>query len=401
MTTRMGSPSMFMSLAVLLSSMAACGGGEPSQAGGESDVQPDPRGRLVIVGGALQAENTEVYQAILEGRSGDGPICVFPTASAEPQESMASAISRIDAVGGPGTAAGIFLTVDNPEAAALPATVSQIEGCSGFYFVGGQQGRIVEVFRPYGGDSPAYGALMERYHAGAVVSGSSAGAAIMNDPMIGGGNSLGALAEGVRSGEDGEGVILEKGMGFLQNTLVDQHFLARGRWGRLLVAVLETESYPFGAGIDENTALVVEGPSAWVVGASGVVFFDTRDVVREEQGLGASGVSVTLLGAGDRVDLGTGAFEPGVGKEPWMGPLGTENPFDSDLFRRWGLLAFFAESGISSESAFTFQGDDFRLEFTKGPGFRALAGDGPGVEGAPAGLSVGPLELAFSTVGSG
>ena len=65
----------------------------------------------------------QVYQAILDGRAGEGPICVFPTASAEPQESMESAMSRIDAVGGAGTAIGVFLTVDNPEVAALPATV--------------------------------------------------------------------------------------------------------------------------------------------------------------------------------------------------------------------------------------------------------------------------------------
>ena len=33
-------------------------------------------GRLVIIGGALQSENTAVYQAILDGRLGEGPLCV-------------------------------------------------------------------------------------------------------------------------------------------------------------------------------------------------------------------------------------------------------------------------------------------------------------------------------------
>ncbi len=132
--------------------------------------------------------------------------------------------------------------------------------------------------------------------AGAVVSGSSAGAAIMTDPMIGGGSSAGALQEGVRAEGEGEGVVLEKGLGLLETAFVDQHFLARGRWARLLVAVLATDSFDLGMGIDENTALVVEGDSAWVVGASGVVFFDTRGVVRDDEGKAGSGIVLHLLG---------------------------------------------------------------------------------------------------------
>ena len=71
---------------------------------GGAEEDTTTRGRLVIIGGGLQAENTAVYQAILDGRSGDGQICVFPTANADPQESMETAVSRIDAVGGAGSA---------------------------------------------------------------------------------------------------------------------------------------------------------------------------------------------------------------------------------------------------------------------------------------------------------
>jgi len=258
--------------------LVACGGDGTGVPGEEGSTGP---GRLVIIGGGLQAANTAVYQAILNGRSGEGPLCVFPTASANPESSMESAISAFDAVGGVGTTRGIVLTVDNPEDAGLPQIVNQIQACSGFYFVGGQQSRIVQVFRPGEGDTPAYVSLLERYAAGAVVSGSSAGAAIMTDPMIGGGSSAGALRSGVRDAGIEEGVILEKGMGLLESAFVDQHFLARGRWARLLVAVLATEGYDLGMGIDENTALVVDGDSAWVVGASGVIFFDTRGAVRD------------------------------------------------------------------------------------------------------------------------
>jgi len=388
------------SAALLL--LIACGGSEnPGAEGGEPQ---DRRGRLVIIGGGLQAENTPVYQAILDGREGDGPVCVFPTASAEPQESMESTVGRIDAVGGPGSARGVFLTVDNPEDASSPATVEAIESCSGFYFSGGQQRRIVSVFRPSEGDSPAYQALMQRFLAGAVVSGSSAGAAIMSDPMIGGGGSVDALHSGIRCEEDAEGVFLRKGMGFLDNPLIDQHSLARGRWARLLTAVLGAEAYFFGTGVDENTALVVEGDSAWVVGEAGVVFFDTRDALPAQDGVGASGIIVSLLGPGDRLDLSTGrvtfdAEKPLVDlTEEMPGSLGDLR--ELDLFGRWELLQFFATTALLPDTVFTLSQEGFTFEFEKGPDFEARAGEGLGPGGTSRGLSAGPYLFSYSGVGS-
>lgn len=369
-----------------------CVGEEP---GPDSGAEAESSGRLVIIGGGLQAENSAVYQAILDGRSGDGPVCVFPTASAEPRESMQSAVARIEAVGGPGTAQGIFLTVDNPEEAASPSTVEKIQACDGFYFSGGVQTRIVEVFRPADGDTPSFHALMSRFESGAPVSGSSAGAAIMSDPMIGGGSSVGALTSGIRAQENGEGVILEKGLGFLENTLVDQHFLARGRWARLLVAALETEAYTFGAGIDENTALVVQGDSAWVVGESGVVFFDTRNAVAGEGDRNVSGIEVFLLGSGDGLDLISGEIhlDPAKSRIPESGEAPAMEKLD--LFERWGFLRFFARSASVSDTVFTFRQDGFAFEILKGPGYRAVSAAGEGVEGTPRGLAAGPLILSL------
>jgi cyanophycinase len=307
---------------------------------------------------------------------------------------MESAISAFDAVGGDGTAQGVFLTVDNPADAALPEIVSQIEACSGFYFVGGQQGRIVQVFRPDEGDTPAYQALLERHGAGAVVSGSSAGAAIMTDPMINGGSSVGAITAGVRSEDGGEGVVLDKGMGLLAGTFVDQHSLARGRWARLLVAVLATEGYDLAMGIDENTALVVEGDSAWVVGASGVTYFNTRGVVRDPAGHAGSGIVLHLLGSGDGVNLSTGEVQVWPDKLPLAGTGEPYSGAEVDLFDRWALLHFLSESAVSADTIFTFRQDGHAFEFLKDPGFEAHSLDGAGVEDTPLGLSVGPFRLS-------
>ena len=356
-------------------------------------------GRLVIIGGALKSDNTEVYQAVLDGRWGPGPLCVLPTASGEPENTMEGYVAVFDSLGGAGTAEGIFLTVENGAEARSEEMVARIRACSGFFFTGGSQSRVTEVFRPDGQVTPAFTALWERFKAGAVVSGSSAGAAIMTDPMISGGSSAGALAEGARGGEgdgDGEGVWLERGLGFLPGALVDQHFLARGRWARLVVAVLAADEPPFGFGIDENTALVVEGGLARVAGESGVVFLDARDASPEADGNGGYGVILHLLGRGDVVDLSSGE----VIREPTKNLLseggGIFGHPDADLFAPWILLEVLHEFGLAPDPRLTFRQDGFFLEFRKAPGFQLMAWDQVGFRGMPLGLSMGPFVLSVS-----
>ena len=307
---------------------------------------------------------------------------------------MEGYVQDFDALGGPGTAEGILLTVDNRAQALDPGLADRMRECSGFFFTGGVQSRVLDVLLPDGEPTPAYHALWERYQAGAVISGSSAGAAIMSDPMIGGGTSVDALGQGIQSTEEAAGVWVTQGLGFLKEGLVDQHFLARGRWARLMVAVLGTEGDSLGFGIDENTALVVEGDSAWVVGESGVVFLDARPAAREDDGNGGYGVRLYLLGAGDGVDLRSGTVEWDVEKSPV--PARAEhfsNP-EADLFSSWSLLSVLHELAISPDDRLTFHQDGHFLEFRKEPGFRAMSSEGPGVQGLPKGLFLGPFVLS-------
>lgn len=306
--TRFASCSVVVACTLLLS---GCGGdaaesaaGTPAPEASSERMAPAPlgegEGRLVIIGGALSPDNEAVYRAVLDGRDGSGPICVVPTASGEPQRSMATAIERIDRWGGPGTAEGVLITVGPPEEAEDPAVVEQMSRCSGFYFTGGSQSRVVRAFRPDGRSTPAHQALLERWRAGAVVAGSSAGAAMMGGRIITGGASDDAFAVGV--GDDPAGVEVSEGLGLFEGGWVDQHFLARGRWGRLLMTALRADPYDVGYGIDENTALVVDGTRGVVVGASGVIVIDAREA---EGSAVIEGVTLSLAGAGDAIDLTT------------------------------------------------------------------------------------------------
>jgi hypothetical protein len=270
----------------------------------------------------------------------------------------------------------------------------RLRACSGFFFTGGSQSRILDVFLPDGEPTAAYHALWERYQAGAVVAGSSAGAAIMSDPMIAGGSSVEALREGVRTGGEGDGVWLTRGLGFLKRGLVDQHFLARGRWARLLVGVLASPDDSLGFGIDENTALVVEGDSAWVMGESGVLFLDARSAVREDGGNGGHGVRAFLLGEGDGVDLQTGMVRWGEEKD-LLSEAG--RPFassDLELFSGGSLLRVLAEFALSPDRRLTFQQEGHVMEFRKEPGFKAMAPGAPSGGTAAEDLFLGPFVLS-------
>jgi cyanophycinase len=363
-----------------------------------AQAAPTDPGRLVVVGGALARENAEVYGAIVAGRRGEGPFCIFPTASADPAASTASAVEAFKAYAGGATVVGIPLNTEDPSKADDPAIATDIGRCSGFFFVGGVQSRVLDVFLPQGRQTEAYRALMRRWREGAVVSGSSAGAAMMSGVMISGGSSAGALARGVSTGasseaaaEEGEqAVTIEPGMGFYRDALMDQHFLARGRIGRLVVAVLATDSVPVGFGIDENTALVVDGDHARVMGASGMVIVDGRQARRSSQTRG-SGLRLTLAGTGDSVDLKTLEVRPGAGKVP-VAVSGSTLTLPEDPFAPFAFLQLLRDMAVSPEGEATFRFGTATLTLREAPGFRASmrAAEG-GVRGVPWGFSAGPF----------
>ncbi len=371
----------------------------------EPEAEEETAGRLVSIGGGLSADNEPVYREILEGRQGDGPLCVIPTAGANPESSMEGAVGRIDRWGGEGTARGILISTDAPERARDPEVAAEIRECSGFFFTGGVQSRIVDVFRPDGEATPAYEALMERFGDGAVVAGSSAGAAMMSDPMIAGGSSEGAFQEG--AGPEG-GVRIAPGMGFITTAVMDQHFLARGRIGRLLVAVLDDPEITVGFGIDEDTALILEGPLAWVSGASGVVLVDgTESAPGGQTPAHGGGLRVELLGAGDTLDLrdlsvASGARKTAVADlalEPDEGaaPYEPVSPADG-LFERWIFLHRLHAMAGDGSGEVVSEEEGHRIRIRAGSDLRAVAYPEVGVRGTPFGLSVGPLMVEIEPV---
>lgn len=294
---------------------------------------------------------------------------------------------------------GIYVTTDNPDAASDPAVVARLRGCSGFWFTGGVQSRVVEVFRPDGVGTPGYDALIERFEAGAVVAGSSAGAAMLPPRMIAGGGSAEAVGGGIVSSGDEDGVIVGMGMGFFPHAVVDQHFLSRGRIGRLLVASLAGAGGGVGLGIDENTAVVVDGLRATVVGESGAILVDARDADRAGAGNGGRGIRLHLVGSGDTFDLGSLEVTPGPDKVTVKATAGSvEAP--EDPFARWAFLKLLSGLSASHDVSAELTVSGHRMTVEKAGGFRARSYGADGVEGTPAGLSAGPFLVSIVPEGT-
>jgi cyanophycinase len=263
-------------------------------------------GDLVAIGGALEPENSAIYEAIIARASNDNPnICILGTASSDP---LGSAESYVTDFANYGASSSIIdITVDNAaEASYSDEVVSSIADCHGFFFTGGDQRRITEVLlTEAGSDTPVMAAIRDQFAAGAVIAGTSAGAAAMSNVMISGGSSIDTLLGG------DDTVTTEVGLNLVDTMILDQHFVERGRFGRLIGALAQAE-LSTGAGIGENTALAIsENGALEVIGEGHVALISLAEVASLEA---ISGVRLSLLSHGDTVNE-TGAVNILSGRE--------------------------------------------------------------------------------------
>ncbi|MCC6242531.1 MAG: cyanophycinase [Gemmatimonadaceae bacterium] len=265
-------------------------------------AQSNTRGTLFIVGGGTQPSALVDEFVQRAGGRGKAHIVVFAMASASGERSGEDKANDLRARGA--TARNIWIT---REQADLDSVVHLLDSATGVWFGGGDQNRLTKALL----GSKVERAIHARYAAGAVVGGTSAGAAVLSTPMITGTE----LDRGRDTTQDWtrikRGTVqVDSGFSFLRDAIIDQHFLRRKRQNRLLSLVLATPPH-LGAGIDEGTAIVVEPNGLWrIMGASSVLIVDAREARRTGGSapvLGASGVRMHLLPDGATFNPKTGA----------------------------------------------------------------------------------------------
>ena len=171
---------------------------------------------------------------------------------------------------------------------ADPGAKAAIEAATLIWMPGGDQNRFMKAIVGTGLDD----VIRARNAAGAVVGGTSAGAAVLSQAMITGDADLQALLSGKTT--------LATGLGVWTDGIFDQHYLKRQRNNRLLTAVLDHPAL-VGVGIDEATAAIVRNGQIEVVGKSAVVIFDARGSQVQKSAPGqvvAGGLKLTVLREG-------------------------------------------------------------------------------------------------------
>lgn len=264
------------------------------------NLYSETKGTLFIIGGGTRPASMMKQFIAMAERVRSGKIVVFPMASATPEEVGSELVAEFTKNGAK-SVVSINLT---REQASLPENSTILSGAGGVYFAGGDQARITKAIL----DTPVHRKLLEIYENGAVIGGTSAGAAVMSEIMI-----TGDEKRVVQEGHDFEtiqadNVVTTKGLGFLKAAIVDQHFATRKRHNRLISLIAEHPQL-VGIGVDESTAIIVNPDGTFdVIGEKDVVVYDPAHAkvqITAAKSIGISNMVMHVLLPGTKFSLKT------------------------------------------------------------------------------------------------
>jgi len=245
-------------------------------------------GSLVIVGGGGATD--AILEKFIELAGGpENDLVVIPTASGrDSYDQNAGIADRLRGLG----AENVVVWHTNDRLQADDASFTQpLAEAEGIWFGGGRQWRLVDAYA----DTRAEKIFHELLEEGGVIGGSSAGASIQGSYLV-------------RGDTDNNQVMMgdhEVGFGFIQNIAIDQHVLARNRHFDLF-EILDAKPGLLGIGIDEKTAMIVQGDVFEVMGPSYVLVYDDQFWSREGSDLKKLPETDRLfyfLREGDRYDM--------------------------------------------------------------------------------------------------
>ena len=238
------------------------------------------KGALVIVGGNARI-SPEIFKRFITLAGGpQASIVIIPTANGGRDFGptyQGNVFSNFQQHGAHNL---VILHTDDRVEANSATFVKPIQEATGVWFLGGRQWRLADAYLGTKTEE-AFWDLLDR---GGVIGGSSAGATIQGSYLARGDSKTNTIMMGDH----------EKGFGFLKNSAIDQHLLRRNRQFDL-IEVVKAKPELLGIGLDEGTAIVVQGNRFEVIGASFVAIYDPKIMTDK--------TPFYLLMAGDRFDL--------------------------------------------------------------------------------------------------
>jgi cyanophycinase len=254
----------------------------------------DGKGPLIAIGGHEDKEGDRVILRAIADRLNGGKLVIATIASHAPEGYFDSYRAAFEPLG---VTDLVELYIDDRGQAVAGEDADKLHDAAGVFFSGGDQLRIVSQI----GDTPLETLIRDIHERGGLIAGTSAGASVQSDTMLVGGSS----AESHRIGD----LHMAPGLGLIRDVIIDQHFAERGRIGRLMGAVAHNPRL-LGIGIDEDTAILVEGSSFSVLGAGAVTIVDAAGVTHSniaeaspDRVLSMHDVVLHSLSDGDSFDL--------------------------------------------------------------------------------------------------
>lgn len=232
-----------------------------------ADKNRSASGTLFIIGGGDRTEGIMNELVDLSGIRNKGYLYVLPMSSSDPDSSIIwiredfikAGISKVHGYN--------FRKGEMPPRPQLDS----LRNASLIFITGGDQSRFMSVVL----NTPIMDAIREAYKKGAVIAGTSAGAAVMSRKMITGNQKKHPETEAGFTTIEAENIEITEGLRMLPDVIIDQHFIKRQRLNRLIAAAIENPEL-LCVGIDESTAIVVNGNNARVTGEGQVVVIRNR-----------------------------------------------------------------------------------------------------------------------------
>ena len=220
------------------------------------------KGSLIIIGGGLIPEDVWAKFTELAGGVDKANIVVVTTAAGDSAGVETATVNlvkketKIKKV--------TLLHTNDLKEANSEKFVAVLKNATGVFFEGGRQWRIADSYL----NTLTHQAFWDVLNRGGVIAGTSAGASIQGSFLWRGDTSGAQITVGDHT----------QGLGFLKNSVIDQHILRRNRQFDLINVIKESPKL-IGIGLDESTAIVVQRDSFEIVGKSYIAVYDYKTIV--------------------------------------------------------------------------------------------------------------------------
>lgn len=236
------------------------------------------KGSLFIIGGGDRTKALmEAMMQTAQLKSTDH-IAILPMSGAQPDTSFFYIKQDLEMVCS-NTVSFLNFTKDKVD---NKAWLDSLKKAKLIFITGGDQSRFMKAVL----NTAVFDAIHYAYNNGATIAGTSAGAAVMSKYMVTGNQLRGDTvyhATFDRLWKDN--IEFEEGLGLLDSIIIDQHFVVRSRYNRMISALAAYPSFTC-IGIDEATAIIVHGNKIQVAGESQVIVMQQpKHVTTDEKGL--------------------------------------------------------------------------------------------------------------------